>query len=222
MGASEPPQQSVDFQRLAVRWFRLGGPGITVRQFERDQPVYREQDPSASMMCLDSGTVKILVDTPDGRECPLALKLPGELLGELCVCGQARRRESAIALERATVRSASPQTFMEFVHRENLTHLLLEHLATALVRQQRAIAVLLLEPSERRLAHTLLELSQRRGCEDGQLPLRLSQQQLGDMIGTTRSRVGLFLKHFRGLGLVVSYDQHGVHVDRERLEAYCR
>jgi len=220
MGASEPSLDAVGFQKLAVRWFRQGGSGITVRQFERDQAIYMEQDPATSVFCLDNGSVKIVVDTPDGRECPLALRIPGELIGELCVCGQNQRRESAIALERVTVRLTNTRTFMDFVHRENIAHLLLGHLADGLVAQQRSIAILLLEPSERRLAHALLELSQRHGgCS--QLPLRLSQQQLGDMIGTTRSRVGQFLKHFRDLGLVLAYDNQGVQVNRERLREYC-
>lgn len=220
MGASEPSVEATGFQKLAVRWFRQGGNGISVRQFERDQAIYVERDSAGSVFCLDHGNVKIVVDTPDGRECPLALRLPGELLGELCICGQSQRRESAIALERVTVRIASTRSFMEFVQRENLAHLLLGHLADGLVSQQRSIAILLLETSERRLAHTLLELSRRHGGAS-QLPLRLSQQQLGDLIGTTRSRVGQFLKNFRSLGLVLAYDNQGVLVDRERLEAYC-
>lgn len=221
MGASEPSLDAISFKKLAVRWFRQGGSGISVRQYEREQAIYMEGDAAQSVFCLDNGNVKIVVDTPDGRECPLGLRIPGELLGELCVCGQSRRRESAIALEQVTVRHCSTHAFMEFVHRENIAHLLLGHLADGLVAQQRSIAVLLLEPSERRLAHTLLELSQRHGgC--AQLPLRLSQQQLGDMIGTTRSRVGQFLKNFRHLGLVLAYDNHGVEVNHERLQDFCR
>ena len=221
MGSSEPSLCAIGFKVRAVRWFRQGGPGIAVRRYEQGQAIYMEQDPALSVFCVDDGNVKIVVDTADGRECPLGLRIPGELLGESCVCGHTQRRESAIALEPVTVRLASTRTFLDFVHRENIGHLLLGHLADGLVTQQRHITILLLEPSERRLAHTLLELSQRHG-NGSQLPLRLSQQQLGDMIGTTRSRVGQFLKNFRALGLVLAHDHQGVHVNCERLQEFCR
>lgn len=221
MGASELSVQSQHFQKLAVSWFRRGGNGIAVRQYERDENVYMEHDPADWVYCVDHGTLKVGVDLPDGRECPLALRLPGELAGELAACGQSHRRESLVAIERSTVRIASARTFLDFVRDGNLASLLLEYFAEVLVTQQKAIVILLLEPSERRLAHTLLEIS-RRHCEGPDLPLRLSQQQLGDMIGTTRSRVGQFLKKFRSLGLVRSYDSRGVLVDPDRLESYCR
>jgi CRP-like cAMP-binding protein len=221
MGVSQLPRESLGFRRLATRWFRAGGPGVVVRCFERDQPIYMEHDPAATVYCIDSGNVKIAVDTPDGRECPLGLRVSGELLGELCACGMGSRRESAFALDQVTVRAASTRAFLDFVDSEGLSGLLLEYLAEAIIAQQRAIAVLLLEPSERRLAYTLLELSERHGGGD-QIPLRLSQAQLGELIGTTRSRVGQFLKNFRELGLIRDFDGGGVRINRERLDAFCR
>ena len=221
MGASESSISSENFSRLAVRWFRSGAAGVQVRQYQRGQAIYVEHDPATTVLCIDTGNVRLVVDTPDGRECPLGLRVADELFGELCICGQSARKDSAIALEQVTVRSVSTRAFMEFVQRENLVGLLLQHLGDGLIAQQRSIAILLLEPSERRLAHTLLELSQRVGDSD-QIPLKLSQEQLGDMIGTTRSRVGQFLKNFRALGLVLTYDSSGVQIDRERLRAYCR
>ena len=61
----------------------------------------------------------------------------------------------------------------------------------------------LFNPSEKRLARTLLLLA-RYGKEDkpqGVLP-KLSHEMLAEMIGTTRSRVNFFMNKFRKLGLI--------------------
>ena len=209
------------FQRQAVAWLRRGGSAVTVRQFRRDESIYLEGHPSSTVSCLDTGSAKIVINLPDGRECPLGLRVPGELIGELGACGEEFRNDSVIALERVTLRTASVRAFLGFISDNHLESEMRLHLSERLIAQQRSTAILLLEPSERRLALALLELSARAGTEDGAIPLRLSQQQLGDMIGTTRSRVGQFLKKFRARGLVTMHHARGVRIDRERLMAFC-
>jgi len=61
----------------------------------------------------------------------------------------------------------------------------------------------LFNSSEKRLARTLLLLA-RYGKEDqphGLLP-KVSQETLAEMIGTTRSRVNVFMNKFRKLGFI--------------------
>lgn len=210
------------FSRLAIAWFRSTSQGVTVRRFNRDEAIYLDSEPAQSVLCLDSGFVKIVSDTPDGRECALEVRMKDELFGELCVCGHTARRESAFALSKTTVRIAPMARFMEFVEDQGLQKELLRHLANRVVLQQHNIAILLLESCERRLAHTLLRLGDQAGTDETLIPIRLSHGELGDMIGTTRSRVGQFLKNFRASGLIQDFDDGGVHIDRERLQAFCR
>ena len=64
----------------------------------------------------------------------------------------------------------------------------------------------LFNSSEKRLARTLLLLA-RYGKQDlaRQVPPRISQETLAEMIGTTRSRVNFFMNKFRKLGFI-EYD----------------
>ena len=208
------------FLGRAVSWLRMQGPGIVVRHFERNQTIYIEGDPARTVMCVDRGYVKALANLPDGRECPLGLHVPGELLGELSIYGHALRQDSAVAVNAVTVLSVSAALFMDFVAREDLQAELVEHLACRLHAQQHSIAVLLLESCERRLAHTLLKISSKL-VEPGMPTIPLNHGELGELIGTTRSRVGEFLKRFRTLGIVTDFGRDGVRVDHERLRAYC-
>jgi CRP/FNR family transcriptional regulator, cyclic AMP receptor protein len=65
----------------------------------------------------------------------------------------------------------------------------------------------LFNSSEKRLARTLLLLA-RYGKDDqphGVLP-KVSQETLAEMIGTTRSRVNLFMNKFKKLGFINNTD----------------
>jgi CRP/FNR family cyclic AMP-dependent transcriptional regulator len=61
----------------------------------------------------------------------------------------------------------------------------------------------LFNSTEKRLARTLLPLA-RYGTEDRpeKVLQKVSQETLAEMIGTTRSRVNLFMNKFRKLGFI--------------------
>jgi len=59
----------------------------------------------------------------------------------------------------------------------------------------------LFNSSEKRLARALLLLA-RYGKEDQPLQLKLSQETLAEIVGTTRSRINFFMNKFRDLGFI--------------------
>ena len=80
---------------------------------------------------------------------------------------------------------------------------LLAYILTRNIRVEEDLIDQLFNSSEKRLARTLLLLA-RYGAEDQPqkvLP-KVSQEILAEMIGTTRSRVNLFMNKFRKLGFI--------------------
>jgi CRP-like cAMP-binding protein len=66
---------------------------------------------------------------------------------------------------------------------------------------------------EKRLARALLLLA-RYGKQDQQqktLPPKISQETLAEMVGTTRSRINMFMNKFRKLGFI-DYSNGGIQV----------
>jgi len=61
----------------------------------------------------------------------------------------------------------------------------------------------LFNPSEKRLARILLLLAHvgKEGKTEPIIP-KISQETLADMVGTTRSRVSMFMNKFRKLGFL--------------------
>lgn len=97
------------------------------------------------------------------------------------------------------------------------------YLARRLSEQQQMITGLVTEDSEYRLAAVLLNL----GCKIGKrenhrlrIEQRITQEELSSMVGTTRSRVGYFLKRFRAAGLVERAGDSCLVVDEPRLRTF--
>src|SRR4030095_3286 len=65
----------------------------------KHQSVYVCGDPSEAVYFVQSGQVKLLMLSPEGKECLLAIQTPGDTFGELCLAEASPRRETAIAME---------------------------------------------------------------------------------------------------------------------------
>ena len=84
-----------------------------------------------------------------------------------------------------------------------MSRVFIKYLLSRNTRIQADLVDQLFNSSEKRLARTLLLLSQT-GRQDMPLaPLpKISQATLADMVGTTRSRVSFFMNRFRKLGFI--------------------
>ena len=206
--------------RSAATWFCSERAGLVPRTYRRRQYIYHAADTAQHVGFIQQGSIEILTSARR-KSCPTELRFAGDFIGELVLCGQPFRQESALALENVTLRLATVDHFMSFVTEQALSEQLVTYFALALRTQNRRFANMLMEKCERRLAITLLELAERHGGSE-LVPLHLTQAELGRMIGTTRSRIGYFLKHFRELGLVGHFNSAGVEVNLKRLPEYCR
>jgi len=106
---------------------------------------------------------------------------------------------------------------------EELVPSLLSHLASRIYEQQRLITDLMIDDSEKRLGKTLLYLAQKHGVATfmgTKLTIRLSHQDLSEMVGTTRPRVSEFMYRFRKAECVLADADHHLIIDEAKLDAY--
>jgi CRP/FNR family transcriptional regulator len=178
-----------------------------MREVRRREVLYLPGDAGDRIFLLKRGVVKISALQEDGREVMLALLHKGEVFGEEVVIDKAPRDHMAEAYEDALVCIITRQDFMDILrsHPELLfkvTKLIGLRLKTFRTRVEH----LLFKGASQRLAATLIELAREHGVSDAQgvlVPLRLSQQDLANLIGVTRESVNLALSDFRRKGLVV-------------------
>ena len=195
------------FHGMSEEQMRMVEQRTVMREVRRREVLYLPGDAGDRIYLLKRGVVKISALQEDGREVLLALLRKGEVFGEEAVLDDSPRDHLAEAYEDALVCIITRQDFMDMLrtHPEmvfKVTKLIGLRLKTFRTRVEH----LLFKGASQRLASTLLELAHEHGVTDAQgilVPLRLSQQDLANLIGVTRESVNMALSEFRRRGLVV-------------------
>jgi CRP/FNR family transcriptional regulator, cyclic AMP receptor protein len=171
--------------------------------------VFQQATRADAVFYILKGRIKIVVSSSEGREAVIALLGPGEFFGEGCLIGQPLRLATARAVVDSEVMRVAKTEMLRVLHAEPaFGELFTAHLLTRNSRVEEDLVDQLFNSSEKRLARTLLILA-NFGKADGPQPIstKISQETLAEIIGTTRSRVNVFMNKFRKLGLI-SYNGH--------------
>lgn len=215
-----PTETSLDgLLRAAARDRTL--PRAARRHVPRREYVYRCGEWDDWIYVVESGRVKTMAHTRDGKQCILSLHGPGDVFGESSVLG-GPRRESVQAMHASTV-IRIPGRGTAGGPGGPLREALVGPLVSRLMEQQQAIVNLVTMDSEHRLGALLMTLGRKFGTPRGRTLLieeRLTHEELADMVGTTRSRVGHFLKRFALAGAVHRTRESHLCVHRDELLDY--
>jgi CRP/FNR family cyclic AMP-dependent transcriptional regulator len=205
-------------RRLMETSFR-GAPTVTV---PRGGHVYSCGARDRSIYFIEQGQIKTLTVSFGGKRCLLSIYTAGDVFGERGLLDGVRR-ETAVARERTVLRQIPGERFLDTVAAGGALEDVLTYFSTRVLEQQRIIVDMVTMTSERRLAARLLHLASNLGTRRGaevHIDARLTQEELAEMVGTTRSRVGFFLKRFREAGLVEFGQRSTLVVDDAGLADY--
>ncbi|MDZ4347128.1 MAG: Crp/Fnr family transcriptional regulator, partial [Candidatus Binatia bacterium] len=162
----------------------------------RHANVYTCGDQNEMVYFIESGQVKLLMLSSEGKECLLAILGGGDIFGELCLSGLGARLETATAMKATTLKQIPSAQFFSRLSRDLLFEGFVRYLAVRIADQQQVIANLVTVDSEQRLGQTLLQLARTMGKKDPhsiRIELNISHEELSAMVGTTRPRVSLFM-----------------------------
>ena len=183
--------------------------GKTIARYRKDRVVFRQGDPADSVFYIRDGECKLTVVSERGKEAVVALHRKGDFLGEGCLIGQSRRIATARTMTECEIMRLDKAVMVRVLHDEpEFSELFMSHLLTRNARVEADLVDQLFNSSEKRLARLLL-LMANFGKEGRPEPViaKVSQETLAEMIGTTRSRVSLFMNKFRKLGFI-NYNGH--------------
>jgi CRP-like cAMP-binding protein len=178
--------------------------GRTISTFTKDDVIFQQGSPADAVYYVRRGTIKVVVTSAQGREAVIAILKPGEFFGEGCLIGQPRRLATATAVARSEVMRLARTEMMRVLHDEPaFGEYFMAHLLTRNSRVEEDLVDQLFNSSEKRLARTLLLLSNlgKEGTAQEISP-KISQETLAEIIGTTRPRVNAFMNKFRKLGFI--------------------
>jgi CRP/FNR family transcriptional regulator, cyclic AMP receptor protein len=194
----------------------------TMLHLKRGQAVYLPGDPNEHVYIVKTGAVKIIGRAPEGCEVILALLTPGDIFGELALTSENEpQNHRAEALEETLLCQVPGATLARMIREAPAFGLQVTKLVGLHVRTLRTrVEELLGKSAPARVAHAVLELARQHGIQDREgvlIPLRLSQGDLGKLVGLTRETVNGILHVWREQG-VVEADRHSIRVrDPERL-----
>jgi len=173
-------------------------------KFGEDQTVFLQGDPAKNVMYILEGGVKLTVVNEAGKEAVMAILGPGNLLGEECLAGYSTCTATATTIA-PTVLFLIDKSEMARILRvdREFSDRFIAYLVEQKSRADEDLVDQILNSSEKRLAHILLRLSDdgAPGNSHKVVP-DVSQEVLAEMVGTTRSRVNLFMNKFRKLGFI--------------------
>jgi CRP/FNR family cyclic AMP-dependent transcriptional regulator len=162
---------------------------------------------------LKEGAAKLTVVNAVGKEAVVELLGPGDFFGVRSLSDWSVYSATATAIVPTTVLIIEKSEMSRVLHAEHgISDLFIANMLKRNARGEDALIDQLFNSSEKRLARTLLLLAHygKPGDPKKVLP-KVSQETLAEMIGTTRSRVNLFMNKFKKLGFI-QYNGE-IHID---------
>jgi CRP-like cAMP-binding protein len=131
--------------------------------------------------------------------------------------------ETATAMKATVLKQIPCRQFFARLSRDSLFEGFVQYLAVRIAAQQQVIANLVTVDSEQRLGQTLLQLARTLGKKDPRsirIDLKISHEELSEMVGTTRPRISLFMHKFHNLGLIERNQEHFLIIKESKLTDY--
>lgn len=178
----------------------------TTKRLAPKEILFRKGDPGNQLYGILSGSLKVMATGSDGKDVMFSLMGRGEVIGEISLLDSGERSATAVAVE---------QTELLTLHRRELIPFLESHpqaaigLAGVLAARVRRLSERAEDrqtmPLPGRMAKRLISLSEQYGKHPivgGPVEVRLPQQDLADLVGTSRESVNKQLRAWEELGIV--------------------
>jgi CRP/FNR family transcriptional regulator, cyclic AMP receptor protein len=193
------------------------GTARKVVEYQRKATIFAQGNSSKHVMYIQKGGVKLSVVNEVGREAVVAMLGPGDFFGEGCLSGQKICIGTATATTPTTVLAIERDEMIRVLHAEHeFSDRFIKYMLSRNIRVEADLVDQLFNSTEKRLARTLLLLARYGKKDQPQKVLaKISQETLAEMIGTTRSRVNLFMNKFKKLGFIDT--NGGLHINSSLL-----
>src|SRR3984893_778889 len=162
---------------------------------KRGATIFCRGDPGISLFAVISGTVKISISSPDGRNAILNLIGAGEIFGEIALLGGSRRSADAIANTACELFTIDRREFIPFVRSQPaLAMKFIELLCARLRWTSDQVEQIILQDLPGRLASALIRLTEKHKLEPQGRTIAITQQEISEMVGMTRESINKQLR----------------------------
>jgi len=197
---------------------------LTTAVFGKKEDIFTEGDAPEWFYIVLTGKVKVTKISHDGKEIILEIISPYDIFGGVAVLRNFPYPANAVAMEDSEILKISRKNLMRLVDRfPNLMFCIALQLGDRMKSSYDSLKNIALERVEARIAALLLKLGNKVGVETDaglMIDMRLTKQDVADMVGTTvETSIRTFSK-FRKEGLVMDSDGKIIIKDREKLMSF--
>jgi CRP-like cAMP-binding protein len=180
---------------------------ISIKSFKKRETIFSEGEPSGRFLILSSGKVKITKMSLEGKEMIIELISPGDFFGGFAVLKGFPYPANAVAMEDSRALCISRRDLLRIIERfPNIMFQIATHLSERVREFPDALKNIALERVESRIASLLLKLAGKTGIRNAsgeiELDLRLTKQDISEMVGTTVETAIRVMSRFRKAGMI--------------------
>ena len=177
------------------------------KSFSRKKTIFSEGDPSNWFYILFEGKVKITKLSHDGKEIIIELISPRDFFGGFAVLNGFPYPANAVAMEDSVIIRISRRNIMGIIERfPNFMYDITANLGERVREFHDTLKNIALERVESRIAALLLKLAEKTGEKNDQgeieISMRLTKQDIAEMVGTTVETAIRVMSRFRKSGLI--------------------
>lgn len=176
----------------------------STREYLDKEVIYSQGEKADALFYIRQGNVKLTARSKSGKKAITAILHQSDFFGEGCMTKRSLRMATATAIEASSIARVTRLDVERIIHQQPaFAKLLISSLILRIARVQDDYVDQVFSSSEKRLARVLLRMAGFAGEKDTEPQLlKVSQETLAEMVGTTRSRVSYFMNRFRKLGLI--------------------
>jgi CRP/FNR family transcriptional regulator, cyclic AMP receptor protein len=199
------------------------GEKITLRESRRKDVFYLPGDASESIFLVHGGRIKISKVTRDGKSLTLSYCGPTDIFGENCLADNAPRSEMAETVDNAIVSEIARRDFEELCTASPQLALATMRIVVHRRRELEAkVEALIFRDVGSKLAELLIGLAAQYGVDDSRgtlLSLKITHQEMANLIGATRETVSLTLSQFKRQRFIDTDGRRMIVADASALKA---
>jgi len=192
------------------------------RTFWRGMTVYTMEDPATSIYVVLKGRIKVIRTSSEGQQKIVSIRYRGDIFGELALADngvESFRSDEAVALDTTRVAVIRIADFWQAARRDpHFMQTMIHHLAVSLAESHRHVESLVFDNNHRRLARALMDLS-IDAVRSGEASVRLTHEELAELIGSTREVVTGMMIEFRQNKLI-EYKRGDIRPNLKELSAF--
>jgi len=192
-----------------------------IRTYRKNQVIFLEEETGKHMYIVLSGKVKVTKSTAGGRESILTIHRPGDFFGEMALLDGKTSPASVAAMEDCKIATITAADFGRyFMTNQKVVAQIIQVLCARLRHVWGQIQELSYSSAEARIRAGILQLARRHGVPDARgiiVDLKITHQELAEMVGTSRETVTRTLARLQKDGILVVEHRRMILLDSKAL-----